>query len=481
MEAVLIINIIPAVMLIIMLVRAVKLIKQSAEYTEKPAVTPFEPVRKLQTGLIGLLVANCILGFNFIFPLLSVMLEEFSDDSEIGGTIAALVGFLLIMLYIVAFVMTIIGFVKFSAAKKVNDRIVAQNAGFNNQPYGVPGFSGNGGGFQPIQNQNASYPRANQGAAPPPQNLNGFRVMKQNPANDVPAGYEAPPDLNGYNNPCQNRYSPQPNKYVNPAYSRRPANPVQPVNPAFPMGPANPSQPVNPTYPPRNVNPANPLNSPQPVKSVNSAPSAQPVSYEQASSELVNVIKEIANQPQASAVDIQAVPMVFQGFPSEIPPMAAPLILPIAGIGADEAQNGIPENVPRSAVQNEAAKGAPSPAVQSAAAKGAPSPAVQSAAPKGVTSPAVQGAELKNVSSPALKPDLDILLQTDILQQEKEEANAELPQMPQLPPMPELKTVNTAFGEKLTPFENKAEKRCPHCGVVNPEKNNFCEFCGKEL
>ena len=160
MEAVLIINIIPAVMLIIMLVRAVKLIKQSAEYTEKPAVTPFEPVRKLQTGLIGLLVANCILGFNFIFPLLSVMLEEFSDDSEIGGTIAALVGFLLIMLYIVAFVMTIIGFVKFSAAKKVNDRIVAQNAGFNNQPYGVPGFSGNGGGFQPIQNQNASYPRA---------------------------------------------------------------------------------------------------------------------------------------------------------------------------------------------------------------------------------------------------------------------------------------------------------------------------------
>ncbi|MCM1487701.1 MAG: zinc-ribbon domain-containing protein, partial [Firmicutes bacterium] len=35
--------------------------------------------------------------------------------------------------------------------------------------------------------------------------------------------------------------------------------------------------------------------------------------------------------------------------------------------------------------------------------------------------------------------------------------------------------------ETAAPFESKAEKRCPHCGVVNPEKNNFCELCGKEL
>lgn len=455
MEAVLMINGVPAVLLIIMLVRAVKLIKQSTEYAEKPAVTPFEPVRKLQTGLIGLLVANCILGFNFIFPLLSVMLEEFSDDSEIGGTIAALVGFLLIMLYIVAFVMTIIGFVKFSTAKKINDKIAAQNAGFSNQPYGVPGFGSSAGGFQPVKNQNASYPRANQGTIPPPQNLNGFQVVKQNPVNDVPAGYEAPPDLNGYNNPCQNRYSPQPNKYVNPTYSPRPANSVQPVNPAFTIRPANPSQPVNPTYPARNVNPANPLNSQQPVNPANSAPSAQAVSYEQASSELVNVIKGIANQAQASAPDIQAAPKVFQGFTSDIPPMAAPLVLPAVGIGAAAAQNGVLESVSQPAAQSTASINVPSPAAQSTAGQ--------------------------NIFSPAAKPDIDILKQTDILQQEQGEANAELPQMPQLPPMPELKTVNTDFGEKLTPFENKAEKRCPHCGVVNPEKNNFCEFCGKEL
>lgn len=76
------------------------------------------------------------------------------------------------------------------------------------------------------------------------------------------------------------------------------------------------------------------------------------------------------------------------------------------------------------------------------------------------------GAAAQNqVLQSAPKPDIDVLRSGD--------TSASISSTPELQSATEIKSIN--------PFENKGEKRCPNCGVVNPEKNRFCEFCGKEL
>lgn len=212
---IILLNLIPAVVSIIMLVNSVKLIKGSKIYVQSPANTPFAPIQKLQSTVIAMIVICGIIGFNFVLPLSATIMDEFYDGSEYEMAISAMLEILLVIFYIAAIVTAIVALSKFSPAKKLYNQILAQNNAFNNT-FANQGYS-SAGGFPAAPNKNGAYPQNGMSAG---QNLNGFKVAGQSAANDVPEGYEAPPDINGY-------YGGQKGSVVIPVYPQQNMRPVR--------------------------------------------------------------------------------------------------------------------------------------------------------------------------------------------------------------------------------------------------------------
>lgn len=365
-----VLNIIPIVVSIIILVNAVKAIKQAKEYIAKPANTPFAPVQKARSKMIGFLVMYLILGFNFIAPMLFAALSEslYSIEDDMG--IFVFIQFLLIVFYISALVAVIAALVKLGEAARKNNQII-----LSNRASGTP-----------TTNWNTVIPQSSS----PLDALNRGRQI-QNPAapnvviptmdNSVPEGYEAPPDLKQ----TQSGFTPNAVQY-NPPYQAQAARTPQ----------------------------VQPNQRPQPSIQRSQAPNQwqqPPVQVMQPSNQW--------QQPSTKYPNTSSIPK------------AAPVIIPMAEMSPAKNQPPKPTLTP-------------------------------------TPNPTLTPAETPTLT-PTPKPD------TDILQSQS------IPPMPNLQPAPEIKSINPTVTPRVNPFENKGEKRCPNCGVVNPDKNNFCEFCGKEL
>lgn len=365
-----VLNIIPIVVSIIILVNAVKAIKQAKEYIAKPANTPFGPVQKARSKMIGFLVMYLILGLNFIAPMLFAALSEslYSIEDDMG--IFVFIQFLLIVFYISALVAVIAALVKLGEAARKNNQII-----LSNRASGTP-----------TVNWNTVIPQSSS----PLDALNRGRQI-QNPAapnvviptmdNSVPEGYEAPPDLKQ----TQSGFTPNAVQYNTPYQAQAARTPqVQPnqrPQPSIQRSQA-PNQWQQP--PAQGAQPSNQWQQPSP------------------------------KYPNTSSI-----------------PKAAPVIISMAEMSPTKNQPPKPTLTP-------------------------------------TPNPTLTPAETPTLT-PTPKPD------TDILQSQS------IPPMPNLQPTPEIKSINSTVIPTVNPFESKGEKRCHNCGVVNPDKNNFCEFCGKEL
>lgn len=218
---ILIMNIIPIILSTISLTNSAKVIKMSKLYIQNPAGTPFEPIQRMHIKVIVFMVVNIVVGFNFVIPIFYTLFDEFADISEYDPAVVSLLIFALLAYYFAAFIISIAALVKYSSANRIHNQIVYKNNTVNNQNtvrYPYQNTFGN-------QASPYAYPQNNNAAQT--DNLNGFQVIGQR-SNDVPEGYEAPPDLNnGYGQPIYNQ-------------PQRPFNTQSPASPQTP--PANYSQ-----------------------------------------------------------------------------------------------------------------------------------------------------------------------------------------------------------------------------------------------
>lgn len=190
---------IPLVFAIILTVNSLRLTKKIKEYKANPANVPFQSLAALQKRIVGFLIFFAVFGFQFLGPIYS-MIEEATDIMDESETDVVLILWCLaVLFFITAFILGVIALIKFGQAKKVNNQLIFKNNMTNNQGFGNntvnnQGFGNNNGNFQVpfVQKNPNSQVNMRQ------QNSNGFQGAWANSSNDVPEGYEAPPDLNGY-------------------------------------------------------------------------------------------------------------------------------------------------------------------------------------------------------------------------------------------------------------------------------------------